>query len=266
MTELTNTERQLVEMWNAGEKTLFIALELSMSPSTVTTWRKRLGLEARNANPSRYTPQQLEKIEQLYVGEGKSCEQIAQILGRGWNKNMVVGIVFRRRLKKKPRAPKALKPKPAAAPRTPKAAKVKAQLPATGEKAKPFDLARSRSDSTPQQRAEKSAQGQEIIARVERSEVKSPNATPFLQATRGCKWPIGSGLAMLYCCNPVVGGVGAAKVYCEGHHEMAVSSIQPYRPRSPVSSFTRHDRIATPKPKPANDPFGSIWDDGRAVA
>lgn len=254
---LTQEEHLFIRLWNEGASYEDIGTEIGIARATMHDWRVRLGLSARHVSQQRkYSPQDMETIRRLWCDEGLSASEIARRMGGDWNRNIVIGKITRRGWAKagrgKPSAPTRKPSRAAATPKSPAAA--------------PIDLTKSRSDSTPQQRAEKSAQGQAIIARVERSEVKSPNATPFLQATRGCKWPIGSGLALHYCCNPVVGGVGAAKVYCEGHHEMAVSSIQPYRSRSPVSSFTRHDRIATPKAKPANDPFGSIWDDGRAVA
>lgn len=252
----TDTELRFVELWNAGEKADYIASILGIARSTVSEWRNRFGLAPRQTSQTKYSDEQMAMLKRLWCEEGLSATEIAPRMGRGWTRNMVIGQVNRRGFNAGTRKTPA---RPARLARPPKAPKAKT-TPIR------FNLSKSKTDSTPEQRAEKAAEGRAAIAKVEAANVGSPNARPFLEHKTGCKWPIGAGMSMLYCCNPTVGGTGAAKVYCSEHHKVAVSSVQPYRPRSPVSSFTRHDRIATPRPKPANDPFGSAWDDERAVA
>ena len=48
------------------------------------------------------------------------------------------------------------------------------------------------------------------------SNIVSLEARPFRIAKDGCKWPIGEGSQMVFCCNPIERGS-----YCAGHAEIA---------------------------------------------
>jgi hypothetical protein len=122
-------------------------------------------------------------------------------------------------------------------------------------------MSQATSTATESVRKERAAEGQKAIARASVSDVLSPNAVPFLDAQHGCKWPIGEGMAMMSCCNKIARGV-----YCEGHAAVAFSAFQPAerdRADRRTSSFTRHDRIATPRKQAATD---GLWDEIRNAA
>lgn len=214
---LTPTEQRMVEMWNAGEKSLAIAAELDMAPSTVTSWRGRLGLEARHANPTRYTDDQLSEIQRRYEVTGESCTEIAAALGNGWNKNMVVGVVFRRKFKKParpgigPKAPRVRAVRPPKPPKPPKATPPQ-----------PFDLSKSKTDSTAEQRAEKAAAGRLIIKRT--IDAANDNSVPMVGRSFGqCAWPVGTparAADQLACGAPIYQGIEKCS-YCLDHAQRA---------------------------------------------
>lgn len=271
---MTSAERDklLKTLWQDNVPVQQIARRLKIGTSQLHVHRVRLGLLRRDGRT--WPDAKIAAVKALWV-QGKSATEIAAELNDGTTRNAVIGLAHRNGWTKDreqkpstPKAPRVRKPKAEATEKKP--AKDEAPITTkpiaahgmvTGVAFPPLPL-----EQADKKRAEFAAEGKAVIERVEAVTIQSPGARPFLEAKRGCKWPIGSGLSMLYCCNPVVGGVGAAKVYCEGHRAMAVSSVAPYRARDAVSTFTRNERRRTPKPEAANDPFGAAWDDTRAVA
>jgi hypothetical protein len=93
-----------------------------------------------------------------------------------------------------------------------------------------------------QKRAECMIAGLAHIAATEAIEIVTLNARPFLERRMlsQCAWPIGEGLSMQSCCNPIARGS-----YCEGHGQIAYSNAAPrrnYSTAKATASFTRHDR------------------------
>lgn len=248
MTHPRTPERDalLRKMWAEGATTPAIAEALELGRSAVYDYRAALGLPNRVNTASentRWTPEVLARTKQLYFVEGRSAAETAKILGPGFTRASVVGISHR---KGWPRTSGQVTKKSAASSNK-AAGKFQPIGPVTLHK--PEEMATARK--------ERAAYGREAIKRAEASHVSSPNALPFLEARRGCKWPIGEGLTMMSCCNPIHRGV-----YCEGHSEVAFSANQP-RPQDRgdrrAASLTRHDRVrvATPEPLAAND---HLWD------
>lgn len=217
----------------------------------------------------RWAPNEDEIIRALWP-KGLSATEVAKKLP-GRSRNAVIGRAHRLGVaqgsKSKASPPDRLSRAPKVRPQP------RAKPPHPGQQGKPaVILGVSFPPCSPeiadQKRAEAAKEGRAAAKRVEAQNIASPNATPFLEAKGGCKWPIGAGLSMLYCCNEVVGGEGVGKVYCAGHRRLAIAAVQPPAPMARnANSFTRHDRVMAQKPKAANDdPFSSAWDEGREVA
>ena len=205
--------------------------------------------------PRAWSPSDQEKVKTLW-SLGHSASQIANTFP-GRSRNAVIGIVHRNGWQFLGRA---TLPGTARAVSAPKVSRSHVQPPKPGPQKKPGAvfgvLSQASSSSTAEIRAERAAEGQKAIARVKVSDVASPNALPFLDARRGCKWPIGEGMAMLSCCNPTTRGV-----YCEGHARIAFSPVplrRDYQSGKAATALSRFDRVrAAPRPKPAND---DLWD------
>lgn len=114
------------------------------------------------------------------------------------------------------------------------------------------------------------------IARVEVSQVESPNARPWMERKPGeCKWPIGERHAVMSCCNPI-----AVASFCEGHAAVGYQQLKTrpdgtqLRSHSVIEGqalfFTRFERTdhyhRSGTGKPHAKPAPSNWDDGRAAA
>jgi len=88
--------------------------------------------------------------------------------------------------------------------------------------------------------------------------VESPNPRPLLEAT-GCKWPLGE-KPTLYCCNPIAGGDGIGRSYCEDHAKKAVEKVQPQQVGTRLASFfARFDRVEKVAP-PATVADNDGWE------
>lgn len=214
------------------------------------------------------------QCKRLYIVEGRSASETARALGGGCTRNAVVGKAHRMGWLKESRQAAA---KPAKAPA---ATRSHVRPPRPGPQNRPAVvfglLSQSASSATARVREERAAEGREIIARAANTTVESPNARPFLEARAGCKWPIGEGLSMLSCCNPVERGS-----YCEAHADIAFNGRpedRRYKGRNrnthsaielAAVRLTRFDRVdevtktgtGTTRKKP-----DSIWDEGRATA
>lgn len=90
------------------------------------------------------------------------------------------------------------------------------------KKVNPFDLTKSKSDSTPEQRAEKAAAGRPIIERA--SDPANDNAVPLIGRRFGqCPWPVGTPTRpadQLACGAPIYEGVEKC-AYCLAHAKRA---------------------------------------------
>lgn len=116
-------------------------------------------------------------------------------------------------------------------------------------------------------RAERLAVGRAALkAMAQADAVVSPNARPFLEAPLfdACKWPIGEGMTMLSCCNPVERGS-----YCEGHAAVAYTGAKGPALVNRATVFTRHERIDQGRARHGSirSAFSaSAWDEGREAA
>lgn len=262
-------ERSFALAWNSGVPIEVMQRRFHIGQETVEKTRQRLALPSRSPRPV-WTEESEQRVRALWI-EGKSATEIARIMGGGLTRNAVIGKCHRLGLTKATR--------PASAPplrtgRVPKPRKIKALKPLPVDH-KPRDrapvAAAERSWQTPVstpgiQRTQR-AYGQNSIDFVETGAgVESPNARPFLDATRGCKWPLGQGAALSYCCNPLAGGDGVGRTYCAGHAAVAIDAKQPLKSRRDATPYlTRFDRIEPSRPVAANN-NGSIWDTGRRAA
>lgn len=216
------------------------------------------------------------QCKRLYIAEGRSASETARALGGGCTSNAVVGKAHRMGWLKVSRQAAS---KPA---RAPSVARSHVRPPSPGPQSRPAAvfgvLSQSASTSTAAVRAERAAEGRESIARVEITTVQSPGAKPFLEARGGCKWPIGEGLTMMSCCNPIDRGS-----YCEGHADIAYSGrIADRKMRNGASinarsvieqqaiwhtRFERLDEYVAIDPKKGRPVQGrTTWDEGRAAA
>lgn len=265
-------DRSFASAWNSGLAIELIEKRFHIGQATVERTRYRLGLLSRIKLPH-WTDERAEMARALWL-EGKSATEITAILRGGLTRNAVIGKLHRMGLTRESRpagavplqtgrkakarrtlSPKALRPLPVDhKPRV----------------AKPPLTAAERSwqtpVSTPTIQREQRAHGQTALQFVEGGAgVESPNARPFLEATRGCKWPIGPAGATLYCCNPLAGGAGIGRAYCLGHSAVAVDAKQPASIRvGSAAHLARFDRMEPTRPVAANN-NGSIWGLGRAA-
>lgn len=241
-------DAEFIRRWNAGEPMHSIAKTMMMGKSAAYDLRVALNLGDRALGKNVWSSTELADVRDRWA-KGESAAIIARHHPNR-TRAAVIGIVHRNGWQHLGRGTVA------APARAPKVARSHIKPPKPEPGAVFGVLSQSKSSANAQVRQERAAEGQEIIASVERTTVASPNATPFLQARDGCKWPIGEGLGMLSCCNRIHRGV-----YCEGHSRIAFALQQPpQRDRSDraASSFSRHDRVAVPRPKAANT--DSLWD------
>lgn len=120
--------------------------------------------------------------------EGKSASEIAKGL-RGRTRNAVIAKVHRLGLtgkdgtRREPSAPEVKRDR-----YTGNGINARRGKP---QKTKPFDLTKSKTDSTPEQRAEKAAQGKAIIACS--SDAANDNSILLIARRRSeCAWPVGT--------------------------------------------------------------------------
>lgn len=255
-------------MWESGATLDQIKERFKIGQASVERRRFDLRLMPRSMDRG-FSDSDIETIRTLWM-QGKSAAEIAAILPGNRTRNSVIGKCHRLGLTRasRPASAPPLRVGKAAKPRKFKAPK---PLPADRKPRERAPVAAAdRSWQTPVstpgiQRAQRSY-GQSAVAFVESGAgVESPNARPFLEATRGCKWPIGQGATLSYCCNPLAGGDGVGRTYCAGHVAVAVDA-KPSRNLRPGSAvhLARFDRIEPARPVAANS-NGSIWDQGRAA-
>jgi hypothetical protein len=107
--------------------------------------------------------------------------------------------------------------KPVRAPRPPKPPK-----PPKATVSQPFDLSKSKSDSTAEQRAEKAAAGLLIIKRT--IDAANDNSVPMVGRSFGqCAWPVGTparAADQLACGAPIYQGIEKCS-YCLDHAQRA---------------------------------------------
>lgn len=254
-------EAALERMWHEGVSAAEIAAQMDTTVGAILDRRGVIGLPKR-LNPGGWSNAQIETLRKLWM-EGKSAAEIALVL-RGKSRNAVIGKVHRLGLSDAGRA----KPGPVRtyaprlkAPSVPRSAHPRPQ----NKPGAVFGAYQHERDFAKAEivRAKKTEAGIKTVARVSAGAgVESPNARPFMEANSGCKWPIGSGLSMLYCCNPKSEG---SRSYCSGHHAVSISQHQPVlRPRE-ASRLTRFDRVERDVPRPARVER-TLWDDARLEA
>ncbi len=240
-------DRSFASAWNSGLAIELIEKRFHIGQATVERTRYRLGLLSRIKLPH-WTDERAEAARVLWL-EGKSATEIAAILRGGLTRSAVIGKLHRMGLTRETR-PADARPLKTGKPKT-RIVKAPRILPAAHRTraAKPPLSAAERSwqtpVSTPTIQREQRAHGQTALQFVEGGAgVESPNARPFLEATRGCKWPIGPAGATLYCCNPLAGGAGIGRAYCAGHAAVAVDAKQPASIRvGSAAHLARFDRI-----------------------
>jgi GcrA cell cycle regulator len=90
------------------------------------------------------------------------------------------------------------------------------------KKVNPFDLTKSKSDSTPEQRAKKAAAGRSIIQKA--SDPANDNSVPMVGRSFGqCAWPVGTparAADQLACGAPIYQGIEKCS-YCLDHAQRA---------------------------------------------
>lgn len=143
-----------------------------------------------NHSGAGWPKEQIAKLK-LEWGRGKSATEIAAGL-RGRTRNAVIAKAHRLGLtdtdseqstRRAPAAPTIKRDRYAGNSLNARSGQV--------PKAKPFDLTKSKSDSTPEQRAEKAAAGQSIIEQA--SDPANDNAVPLIGRRFGqCAWPVGA--------------------------------------------------------------------------
>lgn len=262
-------DRAFSAMWNLGLSIETIQQRFKIGQASVDKHRWRLGLPLRSKSFD-WSEENVERVRTLWL-QGKSASEIAKIIGGGLTRNSVIGKCHRLGLTKAAR-PVSAPPLRTGKLRT-RIFKAPRPLPVDHKPraAKPPLAAAERSWQTPvftpTIQREQRAHGQTALQFVEGGAgVESPNARPFLEATRGCKWPIGPAGATLYCCNPLAGGAGIGRAYCPGHAAVAVDAKQPASSRvGSAAHLARFDRMEPSRPVPANN-NGSAWDAGRRAA
>lgn len=239
----------LIRMWNEGADLLEIGEALNMVSSSVYAYRITLGLPDREGREGRgkgWSAGEIADVQERYA-RGESAGEIAKV-HPGRTRNSIIGILFRTGKMRDPARKvrhdtSVKKPRPKLLSRP----------------AVPFKGIQPTGAEAERLAEERAAKGRAALIRAGQITVESPNARPFLQAPRfdACKWPIGEGLTMLACCNPVERGS-----YCSGHAAIAFTSASPrLAPRQQAktaSALTRYDRVA-PTPRAANEDPG-VWD------
>lgn len=178
------------------------------------------------------------QLEKLWAA-GKTAGEIAKTMP-GRTRSAIMGRVHRMGLamRKMPAMPnlsadgqpaerKYGRPRPL--PTTPRVAKPKpprATKPAPAPK--PFDLTKSKTDSTPDQRAEKAAAGRLIIAAA--NDAANDNSVLLMERRFGqCAWPVGQPdrpAQQLCCGGPVPADANRSIAnYCTGHAQRAVARV-----------------------------------------
>lgn len=241
---------RLTKLWNSDATVADIEKELGLGKTALLKYRRAMGLPDRkaprvtSAYAGGWSDDDIEIVKERWL-KGESAGEIAKAFPNR-SRNAIISVVHRNGWGRgRPAAPGVVRSR--------------VRLPKPGPSSKPPGvfvlMSQATSAATEQQRQERAAEGRKAIARTDVVTVESPKALPFLEARSGCKWPIGEGLAMLSCCNPIHRGV-----YCEGHSAVAFSAVQPKerdRGDRAASSFTRYDRIAAPRVQAAND---GLWD------
>lgn len=263
-------DAQFRDLWSSGVTSTEIARRMFTTVGAILDRRCDLALPIRVARGA-WTDQQTALLREKWAA-GWSAAQIAQVLP-GKSRNAVIGRVHRLGLndasRSKPGPARTYRPK-LKAPAVPRA--VRSCPPKPGPQNRPgvvFGSYQHEPDFAKAEivRAKRAASGQDKLTRVAAGAgVESPNAVPFLDYVSGCKWPIGERGAVSYCCNPVAGGTGWGKRFCEGHYQLAISPNQPNGLRQrDASRLTRFDRVERDRPAPAREER-TLWDDAREAA
>lgn len=153
-------------------------------------------------------------------GLGLSAGEIAKRLPHR-TRSAIIGKAHRLKLPGRPsplgRGRPASAVKPVRAPRPPKPPK-----PPKATVSQPFDLSKSKSDSTAEQRAEKAAAGRLIIKRT--IDAANDNSVPMVGRSFGqCAWPVGTparAADQLACGAPIYQGIEKCS-YCLDHAQRA---------------------------------------------
>lgn len=224
-----------------------------------------------------WTEDRIAKTRKLWI-EGKSATEIAEVLGGGLSRSAVIGKVHRLGLTRDSRAhppvarvTAARPPRPVRTPKPPKPER-KAVIRSASPSPVIVGIDYKLTPATEEQKAACRKAGLSMVERVETGAgVDSPNARPFLEAKRGCKWPLAGEMV---CCSPIARGV-----YCEGHAAVAYIGVgrdvtgAKLTARSVIERnaffYTRDERQDSyRRVSPANDdrPSGSPWDSGRFAA
>ena len=239
----------LTRMWNEGADLFEIGEAINMVSSSVYAYRITLGLpdrEGREGRGTGWSAEQIADVQERYA-RGESAGEIAK-LHPGRTRNAIIGILFRTGKMRDPSRKVLHQTKVEAARR-----KSLSRPPV------PFKGIQPTGAEAERLAEERAAKGRAALIRAGQITVESPNARPFLEAPRfdACKWPIGEGMTMMSCCNPVERGS-----YCSGHAAIAFNGfsrqITPGQRSKIASALTRRDRVVA-TPRAANDDPG-IWD------
>lgn len=214
---------EFTRLWEAGLSGTQIGDRLGISETSVRSIRKSFGLGDRRRGNALHTPETVEHVKRLWL-ENKSASNIARLMGPSWTRNMVIGMVHRhgfsegRKTNAKPgAAAKAAQMKPVREPRPPKPPKA-----AKATVSQPFDLSKSKTDSTAEQRAEKAAAGRLIIKRT--IDAANDNSVPMIGRSFGqCAWPVGTpdrAAHQMACGAPIYQGIEKCS-YCLDHAQRA---------------------------------------------
>lgn len=263
-------DAQLRVLWAGGASSREIARQMFTTVGAILDRRSAIELPTRAARGA-WTDEQDAVLKEKWA-EGWTCSRIAEVL-RGKSRNAVIGRLHRLGLndssRSKPGPARTYRPK-FKAPAVPRA--LRPNPPKPGPQNKPgavFGAYQHEPDFAKAEigRAKRAASGQDKLTRVAAGAgVESPNAVPFLDYVSGCKWPIGERGAVSYCCNPVAGGTGWGKRFCQGHYQLAISPNQPNGLRQrDASRLTRFDRVERDRPAPARQER-TLWDDAREAA
>jgi GcrA cell cycle regulator len=173
-----------------------------------------------------WTPDRVAQLEKLWI-EGKSAAEIVDTL-KGTTRAAVIGKIHRLGIAGS-RTPQTAARREPSAPEVKRDAYAGNSLHARkGRPTRPFDLTKSKTDSTPQQRAEKAAAGKTLIGRT--VDPANDNAVPLLgRRFNQCAWPVGmpDRPALQLCCGAPVPENANRSVasYCTAHAERAVARV-----------------------------------------